>query len=373
MKDNLKDLSVIQVVPPYFALPVRNYGGTERVAWNLTTGLAQKGIDVELYAPGDTESVRGVRLSPICNQAFGLDVPYCAIERNMHSTYVDVFKRKQELEAEGKNVVVHFHTDSMQYPFARAFKQVCVSTMHNKPVDWIPDTYPEMPVVSISHAQAKSEAMQKFDFVRVVHNGIEPDIFEPRLEYDDDAPLVFLGRINAEKGTDKAIDIAVQSGHKLIIAGPPSLDEPDFFDRVVKPKMAQYPDLISYVGEVSDISVNGEMSSKAKLLRDAKALLFPIKWAEPFGLVQTEAMACGTPVIAFNYPGSSVDEVIHDGVNGYKVTNVEEAADIIKSGKLAKMSRAGVRENFIQNYSTPKMVEGYLAVYKEVSKMGLTF
>jgi len=364
-------LSVIHEVPPHIALPVSTYGGTERVVQGLVQGLERKGVDVTVRASGDSfpdpEERARLNLVPNCEKAFGMESTFFAPKKVIEKSLHDVFKEAGARNLAGQPTLVHAHTEDTHLMVAHRFNtRAVITTVHNTPKEWVREFYNDFPMVAISQAQARSNDLKGFDFVRTVYNGIDQALYSPNFNVAPDAPLVFLGRIGAKKGADLAVKMAIESNSRLILAGPKDAEEPEYFDREIAPMLEKYPHLISYVGEVSDMPEPGEtISSKCKLLREAKALLFPIRWKEPFGMVMTEAMACGTPVIAINYPGSSVDEIIRNNVNGFKMADESNAARVINLA-LPAIDRRRVYADFIDRFTVDRMTEGYMRVYEEV-------
>lgn len=360
---------VVHEVPPHIALPVGTYGGTERVVQGLLGGLVAANVNVKVRCSGDSfpdpVDRRNFKLTPTCDKAFGMDAAYFGPKKTIEESLHNLLKYATDRNCKGKPTLIHAHTEDTHLMVAKCFNtRAIITTVHNLPKPWVQEFFSDFPMVAISRAQAKSTELQGFDFVRTVYNGIDKTLYKPNFNVAPDAPLVYLGRICEKKGAGLAVKIAIESGQRLVLAGPKDAEEPEFFDRVIKPALEKYPHLISYVEGVSDILEPGEeLSSKCRFLREAKALLFPIQWKEPFGMVMAEAMACGTPVIAINYPGSSVDEIIRHGVNGYKVTDGKDAAMAVKL--LGRIDRQRVYSDFINRFTVDKMTEGYIEVYRE--------
>lgn len=362
---------VVHEVPPHIPLPVSTYGGTERVVQGLLGGLVAANVNVKVRCSGDSfpdaQDRRDFKLTANCDRAFGMDAAYFGPKKIIEDSLHQLFRYTAERNSKGKPTLVHAHTEDTHLMVAYRFDtRAVITTVHNLPKPWVQELYSDFPMVAISKAQASSPDLKGFDFVRTVYNGIDKTLYKPNFNVAPDAPLVYLGRICGKKGAALAVKIAIESNQRLILAGPKDAEEPDFFDREIAPALKKYPHLISYVAGVSDILEPGEeLSSKCRFLREAKALLFPIEWKEPFGMVMAEAMACGTPVVAINYPGSSVDEIVRNGVNGYKVENVKDAVTVVKS-LLGRIDRQRVYNDFINRFTVDKMTEGYIGVYKEV-------
>ena len=340
-------MRIAQVAPLYESVPPRLYGGTERVVSWLTEELVRQGHDVTLFASAD--SLTNALLVPACNQALRLD-PNCwdPIARHIHQIE-QVLQRKDEFD------IVHFHIDYLHFPTSRRQQIPNLTTLHGR-LD-IPDLAPlfrefsDMPVVSISDAQR--QPLPWINWQGTVHHGMPVDKFIP--SYDSGKYLAFLGRISPEKGSDQAIKIALRAGMPLKIAAKVDRKDQDYYESQIKPLLNN--NLIEFVGEISD-------REKNEFLGNASALLFPINWSEPFGLVLIEAMACALPVVA--YPLGSVPEIIEDGISGFIVHNIEEAAAALR--KLSNVDRRGCRRAFEERFSVRRMAHDYLAIYDRIIK-----
>jgi glycosyltransferase involved in cell wall biosynthesis len=304
-------MRIAQVAPLYESVPPRLYGGTERVVSWLTEKLVSLGHDVTLFASGD--SVTNAQLVPGCKQALRLD-PNCVDPLAHHTLLVeDVFSQARNFD------LVHFHLDYLHFPRSRRENVPCLTTLHGR-LD-IPDLLPlyrefsEMRLVSISNSQRRP--LPWANWARTVYHGMPVDalaLHESKGKY-----LAFLGRVSPEKGVDSAIEIAIRSETPLKIAAKVDRADKEYYEAKIKP-LLDHP-LIDFIGEIGN-------SEKEEFLGNAIALLFPIRWPEPFGLVTIEAMACGTPVIA--YPHGSVPELIQDGRCGFLVQNIDEAVRAVK-------------------------------------------
>src|ERR1041385_5440264 len=300
-------MRIAQVAPLYESVPPKYYGGTERVVSYLTEELVREGHEVTLFASGD--SVTKARLVAGCRRALRLD-KHCVDQMAHHVVMLEkVFQRLHDFE------IVHFHIDYLHFPLSRRQAITQVTTLHGR-LD-IPDllplyeSFPEMPVVSISDAQRRP--LPGANWQATVYHGLPVGLYQFRAE--PGVYFAFLGRISPEKRVDRAVEIAKQLGIPLRIAAKVDKVDRDYFEAVVEPLLRD--PLVEFVGEIGD----GE---KEEFLGNAYALLFPIDWPEPFGLVMIEAMACGTPVIA--YEGGSVSEVMEDGVTGFIVRDLDDAA-----------------------------------------------
>jgi glycosyltransferase involved in cell wall biosynthesis len=340
-------MRIAQVSPLYESVPPRLYGGTERVVSWLTEELVRQGHDVTLFASGD--SLTTAQLVPACPQALRLD-PSCWDPLAHHILLIEqVLQRKNEFD------IVHFHIDYLHFSMSRCHELQQLTTLHGR-LD-IPDLIPlyrefsEMPVISISDAQRGP--LPWINWQGTVHHGMPEDRFSP--SYNPGKYLAFLGRVSPEKGLDSAIQIALDSGMPLKIAAKIDRADQEYFESHIKPMLEH--ELIDFVGEIGD-------QEKNEFLSNASALLFPINWSEPFGIVLIEAMACGLPVIA--YPRGSVPEIIEDGVSGFLVHDTAEAANRIRS--LSTIDRRKCRKAFERNFSVQRMAHDYLTIYERMVK-----
>jgi glycosyltransferase involved in cell wall biosynthesis len=341
---------IAQVAPLYESVPPRLYGGTERVVSYLTEELVRLGHEVTLFASGDSETT--ARLVPGCERALRLGgeakdtvVPHLILLER-------VFQANAEFDA------VHFHTGYLHLGLARRFRAPCVTTVHGR-LDYpelVPlyDEFDEAPHVSISDAQRAP--LPWLNWVATIHHGLPADLY--RLERRPDDYLAFIGRFSPEKGFDRAVEIARRSGRRLRVAA--KVDDYDrlYFDAKVRP-LLEAPD-IEYVGEIAE-------HEKQEFLGNAAALLFPIDWPEPFGLVLIEAMACGTPVVAF--PRGSVPEIVAESATGFVVEDVAAAVHALEG--IERLDRAAVRRAFESRFTVGRMVDDYLAVYRRLATRGL--
>ena len=338
-------MRIAQVSPLYESVPPRLYGGTERVVSWLTEELVRQGQDVTLFAAGD--SLTNANLVSVCPQALRLD-PNCSDPLAHHIHLIEqVVQRKDDFD------IVHFHIDYLHFPMSRREELRQITTLHGR-LD-IPDLvplyreFPDMPVISISDAQR--QPLSWANWQGTVHHGMPENNFVPC--FDSGHYLAFLGRVSPEKGVDHAIRIALGSGMPLKIAAKVDQADKDYFDARIKPLLDH--ELIEFVGEIGD-------SEKNNFLAHASALLFPINWREPFGIVLIEAMACGLPVIA--YPLGSVPEIIQDGVSGFLVHNVDEAVGALRN--LAAIDRRACRRAFEERFSVKRMAHDYLTIYERI-------
>lgn len=338
-------MKVAQIAPLTEAVPPTLYGGTERVVSWLTEELVALGHDVTLFASGD--SVTTARLEPLWPRALRLDGTV-RDPNALHMMMLEhVYRRSDEFD------LMHFHLD--YYPFSLMSRQSTpfITTLHGR-LD-LPEhqpvfsTFASIPVVSISNAQRRP--VPKANWAATVHHGLPVDLLRPlpvRPSY-----LAFLGRISPEKRVDTAIHIAQRCGLPLKIAAKVDAADQDYFDETIRPLLATPG--VEYIGEIAD-------AQKAAFLSGAIALLVPIDWPEPFGLVMIEAMACGTPIVAFNR--GSVPEIIEDGVNGFVVEDETSAAGAVRD--LVSLSRSRIRQHFEERFTARRMAEDYVHLYREM-------
>jgi glycosyltransferase involved in cell wall biosynthesis len=339
-------MRIAQVAPLYEAVPPTLYGGTERVVSLLTEELVRRGHEVTLFASGD--SVTSARLVAVTPRALRLDVTNRELLAAELIRQLDlVFRQAAEFD------LIHCHVDYLAFPFAGLVATPTLHTVHGR-LD-LPYLQPlfrqftRVPLVSISDAQRAPLAGVGVTWAGTVHHGLAPECFpfapEPG-EY-----LAFLGRLSPEKQPDVAIEVARRAGLPLRIAAKIDPADREYFERVVAPLLDD--PLIEFIGEIGD-------TDKAAFLGGARALLFPIDWPEPFGLVMIEAMACGTPVIA--RPCGSVPEVVQPGVSGFIADTVPELVDAVK--RIDTIDRARCRRDFEERFSVAHMVDGYEALYR---------
>jgi glycosyltransferase involved in cell wall biosynthesis len=338
-------MRIAQVAPLYESVPPKYYGGTERVVSHLTEELVRQGHEVTLFASGDSETK--ARLVPACRRSLRLDKCYQDQLAHHYVMLKHVFQRAAEFD------IIHFHVDYLHFPFGRREAIVHVTTLHGR-LD-IPDLVPlyqefrEMPVISISNGQR--EPLPWANWQATVYHGLPTDIY--RFRPEPGSYLAFLGRISPEKRVDRAIEIAKQIGMPLKIAAKIDRVDKDYFESVIAPLLRS--SLVEFVGEIGD----GE---KDEFLGNAYALLFPIDWPEPFGLVIIEAMACGTPVIA--YRGGAVPELVEHDHTGLIVEGLEDAVEAVR--RVAQLSRKRCREVFAQRFTATRMAHDYVQLFERL-------
>jgi glycosyltransferase involved in cell wall biosynthesis len=336
-------MRVALVSPLHESVPPRLYGGTERVVAYLADELVALGHDVTLYATGDSRT--RARLRAMAPRGLRLD-PACQDPGAHHVTMV-----ARVADEAPRYDVVHFHTDYVHFPSVRARGMRALTTLHGR-LD-IPDLQPlyrefdDMALASISDAQREPLAFARW--VGTVHHGLPAH----SLAAGDGGGgyLAFLGRVSPEKGLDRAVRIARRAGLPLRVAAKVDRQDRDYFESVIRPMLLQPG--VEFVGEI-------RQAEKSAFLGGALALLFPIEWPEPFGLVQIEAMACGTPVIAYRH--GSVPEVIEPGITGAIVDGEDAAVEAV--AKVAALDRARIRRRFEERFSAERMARGYVALYE---------
>jgi len=338
-------MKIAQVAPLHESVPPKTYGGTERVVHYLTEALVQQGHEVTLFASAD--SCTSAKLHPIVSEALRLapekrdPLPWHTLQLAQVSSIAESFD------------IIHFHTDFFHFPLWRKMRTPQVTTLHGRldlpDLKPLFDEFPDMPVISIANHQR--EPLPMAHWTDTVYNGIPVDLYDFQAEGGD--YLAFLGRMSPEKGAEAAIEIALRAEMPLKMAAKIDVVDREYFETRIRPRLS-HP-LIEFIGEVDE-------QGKNELLGGAKALLFPIAWPEPFGLVMIEAMACGTPVIA--YSRGSVTEVMTDGVTGYIVGSEEEAVSAI--ARIDQIDRGICRSYFEKRFSADRMARSYINVYQKL-------
>ena len=337
-------MRIAQIAPLHEAVPPKLYGGTERVVSFLTEELVALGHDVTLFASGD--SVTSAKLDASWPRALRLD-PAIRDPIAPHMLLMErVRQRMDDFD------VLHFHMDYWPFSmFSRAGKPY-ITTLHGRldlpELQPVFNTFTDVPVVSISDSQRRP--LPQANFVRTVLHGLPETLLRPTGA--ERSYLAFLGRICPEKGADKAIRIARAAGIPLKIAAKIDRADQDYFDKVIQPMLGGGG--VELIGEIND-------AQKPAFLSGACGLLMPIDWPEPFGLVMIEAMACGTPVLAFNR--GSVPEVLEDGLTGIIVEDETSAIHSVR--RLPSLNNDAIRRRFEQRFTAKRMAEDYLAIYRE--------
>jgi len=339
-------MRIAQVAPLCESVPPKLYGGTERVVAYLTDECVRRGHEVTLFASGD--SVTDARLRPACRRALRLEGAKVIDPLAHHIGMIEMVAR----EAYSFDIV-HFHIDYLHFPVTRRQRITAVTTMHGR-LD-IPDVHPvhrefaEMHLVSVSDAQRRP--MPWANWAGTVYHGVPENLYQLRIQ--PGTYLAFLGRISPEKRVDRAIEIARRTGIPLKIAAKVDVVDEEYFESQIRGLLDD--SLIEYLGEIGD-------EEKSEFLGGACALLFPVDWPEPFGLVMIEALACGTPVIA--YRAGSVPEIIEEGRTGYIVETLDQAVSAVR--RIDALDRRTCRRVFEERFSAGRMCADYLALYRTI-------
>jgi glycosyltransferase involved in cell wall biosynthesis len=339
-------MKIAQIAPLYEAVPPKLYGGTERVVAHLCDALVELGHDVTLFAAAEAHTKAA--LVPVRDEAIRLDAAALKSDLAAHLSMLHEVRRRS-----GQFDVLHFHVDMLHFPMFEQHAHKTVTTLHGrldlKDLSHVYERWPSFGLVSISDQQRSP--LPRANWLATVPHGVPASQYMFREQ--PGRYLAFLGRISPEKRPDVAIRLARRARIPLKIAAKVDALDQAYFESVVKPLLNEPS--IEFVGEIGD-------EHKSEFLGNALALLFPVNWPEPFGLVMIESMACGTPVIAWRR--GSIPEVIDDGVNGYIVDSEPEALDAIE--RVVNISRAGVRAAFEQRFASTKMARAYLDVYAQL-------
>ena len=340
-------MKIAQVAPLYESVPPRLYGGTERIVAFLSDALVDLGHEVTLFASADADTK--AQLVPVRDQAIRLDPDPLRCDLAAHLVQLSEVRRRL-----AQFDVVHFHIDLLHFPLFEDVAAQTVTTLHGRQdLKDLPEAYscwPAYPLVSISDNQRKPLALG--NWIETVHHGIPAGLYAPPIDPKGDY-LAFIGRISPEKRPDRAISIARRAGMKLRIAAKVDQADMVYFRKEIEPLLGS-PE-VEFIGEIGD-------ARKSDFIGNARALLFPIDWPEPFGLVMIEAMACGTPVIAWNC--GSVPEVIDHARTGFIVSSEDEAIAAIEA--VGGLDRAQVRAVFEERFSAPIMAGHYVDIYKRL-------
>ncbi len=339
-------MRIAQVAPLYESVPPKLYGGTERVVSYLTEELVRHGHEVTLFASGDSQT--GARLVAGCPRALWQE-PDCRETLPHHVRLTELVARESH-----RFDLIHFHLDYVHFPTVARLPCPTVTTLHGRlhltDQQAFFETFPEVPLVSISDDQRRPIPWANWQ--ATVHHGLPLDTHTFRPSPGN--YLAFLGRVSPEKGLDKAVEIARLAGMPLRVAAKIYPEEQSYFEHEIAPLLKRSP-WVEFVGEVGG-------AAKDAFLGNALAVVFPINWAEPFGLVMIEAMACGTPVVAFRR--GSTPEVMTDGVTGFVVDDVEGAALAVK--KASDLDRRLCRMAFVDRFDAARMARDYQAVYRKL-------
>jgi len=340
-------MRIAQVAPLTEAVPPKLYGGTERVVHWLTEELVALGNDVTLFASGDSQT--SAKLEATWPKALRLD----GSVRDPNALHTVMLERVRQKCDDEEFDFLHFHLD--YYPFSLFSRQPTpfLTTLHGR-LD-LPEhqpvftTFSSVPVISISNAQRRPAPQA--NWLRTIHHGLPEKLLTPRPITPN--YLAVLGRIAPEKGVDRAIKIAIRCDIPLKIAAKVDRADQDYYDEIIRP-LIDHP-LVEYIGEIGD-------HEKSDFLSGAIGLLVPIDWPEPFGIVMIEALACGTPVIAYNR--GSVPEIIEEGLTGFIVE--DETSAVAAVGRLSQLSREAVRKRFEARFTARRMALDYLASYRSL-------
>lgn len=333
-------MKIAVLSPIVWRTPPRKYGPWEQVASNITEGLLERGVDVTLFATGD--SVTRGRLESVC------DHPY-AEQADLDSKVWECLHISNIMEQAGRFDLIHNNYDFLPLTYSRLIKTPMLTTIHGFSSPKILPVYKKYNDSSSYVSISDSDRSPELDYAATVYNGINTDLFtfnENPKEY-----LLYFGRIHPEKGAYEAICIAKEAGRRLIISG--LVQDQEYFDNKIKPLINN--DDICYLG-------NSGPEQRDRLLGEAYALLHPISFEEPFGLSVAEAMLCGTPVIAFNR--GSMPELISDGKTGFLVDRAEEAVEALRNIK--SIDRKYCRTWALSRFSRQKMIDGYMDVYTRI-------
>lgn len=337
-------MRIAQVSPLFEAVPPKLYGGTERVVYYLTEELVREGHEVTLFASGD--SITSATLVATVDKALRLSADCEDMLAPHFAQMQDVISREDQFD------IIHYHTGYLHFPFSQFAKTPTITTLHGKlnipELKYVFDRF-HLPLVSISNQQR--EPIPYANYVGTVYHGLPVDLHP--IGKGDGHYLAFLGRISPEKGVDKAIEWAIASGMPLKIAAKVDKADKPYFEKEIR-HLLDHP-LIEFIGEINE-------TEKSDFLGKALALLFPINWEEPFGMVMIEAMSCGTPVIA--HQRGSVAEIITPGQNGFIVSSTEEAVNCIKG--LASFRREKVNKVFAARFSAERMAKDYVKIYEKL-------
>ena len=340
-------MKIAQIAPLWESVPPKLYGGTERIVSYITEELVRQGHDVTLFASGDSQT--SARLRPACSHALRL---HSGGPINRDAPLI--LMQEQALGAEAEQFdIIHSHLDCLSFPLSRRCARPVLTTLHGRLdlPELVPvfEEYADMPVVSISNAQRRP--LPNANWQGTVYHGL-PDLYSFHPAHG--SYLAYLGRICPEKRPDHAIEIAKRVGIPLRIAAKVDPVDREYFETQIAPLM-EHP-LIEYLGEITD-------AEKCDFLGEAAAVLCTYDWPEPFGLVLIEALACGTPVLA--YRRGSIPEIIEDGVTGFICENIDEMASAID--RLPQIQRQRCRDSFEARFTVQRMAEDYVALYERMA------
>jgi len=342
-------MKIAQIAPLYEAVPPRLYGGTERVVAHLCDALCELGHEVALFAAGDASTK--AKLIPARSQSLRLDPNPLKSDHAAHIAMLYEVRRLAD-----RFDVLHFHTDVLHFPLFEGLAHRTVTTLHGRldigDLQSALACWPRFGLVSISDSQRRP--VPASNWLATVKHGVRPELYRPP-ERPSGSYLAFLGRISPEKRADVAIKLARRSGLPLKIAAKIDASDEAYFETVIRPLLND--PLVEFIGEIGD-------ADKSEFLGNARALLFPIQWPEPFGLVMIESMACGTPVVAWNC--GSVPEILDHGLTGFIVDSEERALRAIECA--ADLDRRRIRSVFEQRFTAKAMALAYVSVYEQATR-----
>ncbi|MDJ1484061.1 glycosyltransferase family 4 protein [Cytophagaceae bacterium YF14B1] len=338
-------MKIAQIAPLYESVPPKLYGGTERVVSYLTEELIRQGHEVTLFATGDSNT--SARLVSHIDEALRLNPGIQDPIAHHIIQMQDVMERAEEFD------ILHFHNDYLHFPFSATLGKPCITTLHGRldlpDLQYVYNKFKDRPLVSISDSQRKP--LKDVCWAGTVYHGLPLDLYnkgEGKGDY-----VAFIGRISPEKRPDRAIEIARKAGIKIKMAAKIDKADQPYYQKHIR-KLMDQPH-VEFIGEIGE-------AQKGEFLGNAKALLFPIDWPEPFGMVMIEAMACGTPVIAFN--NGSVPEIIDHGESGFVVNTIGQAVKALN--KIDLLDRKLVRKTFENRFSAGIMAESYLHLFERM-------
>ncbi|MGE7368766.1 glycosyltransferase family 4 protein [Neorhizobium sp. NPDC001467] len=344
-----RPLRVAHVAPSIFPVPPLDHGGTERVIHDLCMAMQSQGCDVTLFAASEsTTPIKRIGRLPSLQ---ALETEHGCVPPSIPSVLEAV--RMEEVRQRLDDFdILHFHGEFFHAALLGEHRSKSLTTIHWR-VDELDRqlffaAFPDLPVAAISASQ--QSGIPQSNRAGVVLHGVASERFEPC--FDPGRYLAFIGRMTDQKRPDKAIEVAIRCGLPIKLAGTVDVGNPRYFDEHVRPKLGRN---IDYVGPIGD-------AAKSDFLRNATALLFPIDWPEPFGLVMIEAMACGTPVIAWNR--GSVCEVVEQGVTGFIVENEEEAVEAVS--RVHTLDRRRIRARFEERFTSERMARDYIDIYERM-------
>lgn len=344
-------LRIAQIAPLWESVPPRRYGGTERVVHYLTEELVRLGHSVTLFASGDSQTSAELQWCVRESLRIASHRDYCAVD---DPKVYEIIQLDQVLQQADRFDILHFHTGALHFPAASRLASPSLNTLHgplNSPDQAaLYERFREVPLVSISDAQRRP--IPGAHWLGTVYHALPPDLYCPG--YEPQPYLAFVGRVSPEKRLDRAIAIATAVGLPLRVAAKVDRADQAYWRDVIAPLVEGNP-LVEFIGEVDD-------AGKQELLANALALLFPIDWPEPFGLVMIEANACGTPVIAWRE--GSTPEIIQNGVNGVLVHSIEAAAEAVRG--IERLDRRQVRATFEQRFSVARQAREYVGLYRRL-------